>query len=325
MNLKAIYQLLKTTFDEWNDASAPRLGAALAYYTVFSLAPLLLLVIAIAGLFLGEKAARGQIVEEIGDTVGGPVAESIQQMLEHAHSPTSGGIATAVAIVTLLFGASGVFGQLQDALNTIWQVKPKPGRGILGILRDRFLSMTMVLGTGFLLLVSLVVTAAIAALGKFLTPTALPGGTYLWQGVNLLVSLGLITLLFAMIFKVLPDVKIEWRDVWIGAVITAVLFTVGKFLLGYYLGRGSVTSAYGAAGSLVVLLIWVYYSSQILLFGAAFTRVYATRFGSGVRPAPNAVPVTEEARAEQGMTRDGNGKAPERNGSQHANEPAHQS
>ena len=222
----------------------------MAYYTVFSLAPLLLLVIAIAGLFLGEQAAHGQIVKEIEDTVGKPVAESIQQILEHAHSPTEGGLAAVVAVITLLFGASGVFGQLQDALNTIWQVKPKPGRGILGIIRDRFLSLTMVLGTGFLLLVSLVITASVAALGKFLTPAALPGGTYVWQAVNLVVSFGLITLLFAMIFKVLPDVKIEWRDVWIGAAMTALLFTVGKFLLGYYLGRGSVTSAYGAAGSL---------------------------------------------------------------------------
>ena len=192
------------------------------------------------------------------------------------------------------------------AMNTIWKVKPKPGRGWLGIVKDRFLSFTMVLGTGFLLLVSLVASAALSALSRYLTPDFLPGGLDLWEWVNWGVSFALITLLFAMIYKVLPDVHLAWRDVWIGAAVTALLFTVGKFLLGYYLGRGSVTSPYGAAGSLVVILVWVYYSSQILLFGAEFTRVHALCNGKQVCPYDNAVAVTQGTRGQLGMPRSAN-------------------
>ena len=200
----------------------------------------------------------------------------------------------------LLLGAAGLFGELQGALNTIWGVRPKPGRGVLGLLRDRFLSFSMVLGTTFLLLVSLVVSAALAALGSLFGEwqTAVVG-----QVVNQVISLGVVTLLFAMIYRFLPDVKIAWRDVWLGAVITAVLFTVGKYLIGLYLGRTSTASAFGAAGSLAVLLIWLYYSAQIFLFGAEFTKVHANRFGSRIVPAENAEPVSKEARAEQGMPR----------------------
>jgi membrane protein len=280
---------------------APRLGAALAYYSAFSIGPLILLVIGAASLLFGADAAQGRVVQEIEGTVGQPVAHALQQMLAHGHQTGWGAGATILGIITLLFGATGVFGQLQDALNTVWQVAPRPGRGFLGILKDRFFSLTMVLGTGFLLLVSLVLSAALAAVG-----TAITGGVtgVVWQIVEEVVAFIVVTLLFAMIFRLLPDAQIAWRDVWIGALLTSALFSIGKFLLGWYLGREGVTSGFGAAGSLVVVLLWVYYSSLILLFGAEFTRVYAEQYGSGVRPAADAVPLGDQARAEQGIPRE---------------------
>jgi membrane protein len=297
-----IYELLKDTYNHWSDAKAPQMGASLAYYTVFSVSPLLLISIAVANWVLGPEVAQDCFNNELTATVGKPVADAIQSILIHAQGFRSGVLATIAAVITLLCGASGVFGQLQESLNTIWGVEPKPGRGLKGIVRDRFLSFTMVLGTAFLLLVSLVISTALAALGHLIHPEA---GFFaaVWQVVHGLISFGIITLLFALIYKVLPDATIGWRDVWVGAALTAVLFTVGKFLLGFYLARGSVTSGYGAAGSLVLILVWVYYSSQILLFGAAFTRVYADRYGSHVRPTPNAVAVTPEAQARQGRPR----------------------
>lgn len=301
---KTTWKLLKQTYNSWSEDKAMRLGAALAYYSVFSIAPLVLITIAVASMFLGEEAAQGQIVEEISGTVGTPVAQALEDQLQANQEKGTGGLATLTGIVVLLFGASGVFAQLQDALNTVWKVAPRPDRGILGMIRDRFLSMTMVLGTGFLLLVSLVITAALAALARFWTPAALPGGAYLWQALHGLVSLAFITVLFALMYKYLPDARIEWRDVWIGAAITAVLFTIGKYLLGLYLGQASVASTYGAAGSLVVILLWVYYSALILLFGAEFTRVYAEHLGKGIEPAANAVAVTHEDRLREGMPRE---------------------
>jgi membrane protein len=197
-------------------------------------------------------------------------------------------VSSIVGIVVLLFGASGVFGELQAALNTVWEVQPKPDRGLWGMIKDRFFSFTMVLGVGFLLLVSLLLSAALSAVGRFLSER-LPGGEALWQVLNFVISLGVVTSLFALIFKVVPDVKIEWRNVWIGAAVTALLFTLGKFLLGLYLGKASFASMYGAAGSLVVLVVWVYYSAQILFLGAEFTQVYARHNGSNMRPSSNAV------------------------------------
>ncbi len=298
--MRATFRLFKDAFNHWMEDKAPRLGAALAYYSAFSIGPLIILVIGAASLIFGTEAAQGRVVHEIQGTVGEPVARALQQMLVHGHQSGWGAGATILGIITLLFGATGVFGQLQDALNTVWQVAPKPGRGILGILKDRFLSLTMVLGTGFLLLVSLMLSAGLSAVG-----TAISGGQsgIVWQVVDQVVSFIVVALLFAMIFRLLPDARIAWRDVWIGALLTAALFTIGKFLLGWYLGREGVTSGFGAAGSLVVVLLWVYYSSLILLFGAEFTRVYARQFGSGVRPASNAVPLSEEARAQQGIPR----------------------
>lgn len=290
MKTKTLWEVLKETASEWSEDNATRLAAALAYYTVLSIAPLLVLAVAVAGLVFGEEAARGQIASELSSVVGPQAGEGIQTVLTHAKKPDEGVLGSIVGGLVLLFGASGVFGELQSSLNAIWDVAPKPGRGIWGVVRQRFFSFTMVLGVAFLLLVSLVLSAVLTGLGNFLE-SHLPGGAVLWEIVNFAVSLGVITALFALLFKVVPDVQITWRDVWMGAAFTAVLFTLGKFLLGLYLGRASVASPYGAAGSVIVLVIWVYYAAQILFLGAEFTQVYARRRGSRIVPSDNAVPV----------------------------------
>jgi len=301
-HFKDFFGLLKKTFDEWNEDKAPRLGAALSFYTVFSLAPLLIIVIAIAGLAFGQQAAQDKIDEQIRGLVGAQGADLIQTMIENARKPQEGILATVIGFATLLLGGLGAFGQLQDALNTIWEVTPKPGRGWKGIFQDRLASSGLVLGIGFLLLVSLVISAGLSALGNFVTST-LGELTLIAQALNILISFLVITFLFTLIFKFLPDVKIAWRDVWIGAALTSVFFNVGKSAIGFYLGSSSVASAYGAAGSLIILLLWIYYSAQIMLFGAEFTQVYANQYGSKIEPAPNAVPVTEATRAQQGLPR----------------------
>ena len=286
-SIRTWWMLLRESFEKWSADKAPRLGAALSYYTVFSLVPLLVLAISIAGLVFGTEAAQQAIMAQIESLVGPQSAAAIKQMLEIAQRPSSGALASAIAVVTLLLGASGVFAQLQDALNTVWSVEPKAGRGLWGTIKDRLFSLMAVLGTGFLLLVSLVLSAALAAFGKMFQGR-LPGHEGLLHLADLAISFGVITLLFAMMFKLLPDAKIAWRDVWIGAGLTSVLFTVGKFAIGMYLGKADVGSAYGAAGSLVILLVWVYYSSQILLYGAEFTSVYANRYGSRIVAVSNA-------------------------------------
>jgi membrane protein len=301
--MKTLFRLLRTTVTEWSEDKAPRLGAALAYYTIFAIAPLLIIAIGIAGLVYGEEAAQGQVAREIQDTLGRPVAEAIQDLIQHTSRSGAGPIATVIGLGTLLFGAAGLFWQLQDALDTVWKVAPRPGRGILGIIRDRSLSFLMVLGIGLLLLASLVVTTALVALSKWVTLPELPGGISLWQALNGIVSVVFITLLFAMIYKVLPDAKIAWGDVWLGSALTAVLFTLGRQLIGWYLGYAGLASAFGAAGSVVVILIWVYYSSQIFLFGAEFTRVYAEFRGSPLEPTSNAVALSCEDRVRQGVPR----------------------
>jgi membrane protein len=297
-----MWRLLKETVEEWNKDKASKLAAALAYYTVFALAPLLILIIAIAGIVLGDDAARGEISRQLQGLIGSEGANFIESAIQNANQPGSdaGIIASIISIVVLLFGATGVFTELQDSLNTVWEVAPKPDLGFWQFIRNRVLSFGMVLGIAFLLLVSLVVSAVLSGLNTYMSGL-LPGVDSLWQLVNLVISLGAITLLFAMIFKFLPDVKIGWSDVWIGAFITALLFTLGKFLIGLYLGNSSFTSSYGAAGSLVIVLTWVYYSAQILFFGAEFTQVYARRYGSQIVPNKYAVPVTEEAKAQQGI------------------------
>lgn len=292
MTFKRLFRLLKASFQEWQKDKASRLAAALAYYTVFSLSPLLILAIAIAGAIFGEQAARGEIVGQIEGLVGQQGAQAIQTALENANQPNVGSFASIISIVVLLFGASGVFVQLQDAMNTIWNVEEKPDGGIQNLIRKRLLSFSMVLVIGFLLLVSLLISAVLSGLSHYLSDL-IPGFDFLWQLLNLVVSFGIITVLFAFIYKYLPDVDIQWRDVWTGAAITALLFTLGKWVLGIYLGQGSFGSTYGAAGSLVVLLAWVYYSAQILFFGAEFTQVYAQRYGSQIVPDRHAVSASD--------------------------------
>jgi membrane protein len=290
--VKSGFSLIKESFKGWQKDGALDLGAALAYYTIFSLAPLMLIVVAVAGLVWGREAVQGQLVGQLQGIVGPQGGQAIQTMVANAGQHGGGVLATILGLVTILFGATGVFVQLQSALDRIWNVEPKPGAGIWSFIRTRMISFGMILGIGFLLLVSLVVTAAVAAVGKWATGL-LPGGETLVNILTFVVSFALITLLFAMIYKVLPDVEIGWRDVWIGAAVTALLFTIGKFLIGLYLAHSTVASTYGAAGSLVVLLLWVYYSSQILFLGAEFTQVYATRYGSQITPSKHAVPVKE--------------------------------
>jgi membrane protein len=299
MNWQAWWKLVKAAGSNWMKDKVPRLAAALAFYTILSAAPLLVLVLGIAGLlFHHDQQVRHALVEQLGSLVGQQGGDAIKLMIENASGPGSSITAVVVGVVMLLFGASGVFAELQDSLNTIWEVAPKPGRGILGTIRDRFLSLAMVLGTGFLLLVTLVLSTALAALTRF---AGLESVGVVGEVVNFIVSFVVVALLFAMIYRFLPDVQIGWRDVWVGAVVTALLFVVGKLLIGLYLGHASVGSAYGAAGSLVVFVVWVYYSAMILFLGAEFTRAYADRFGSRIRPAPDAEPVTQEARAQQGL------------------------
>lgn len=299
-NPRALFELLKETYNDWSEDKASRLAAALAYYTAFSVAPLLLITIAIAGLVFGREAAQGQVYAQLEGLLGSGAASAIQTGIAQSGQTGAGTISAIIGIATLIWSASNVFAQLQEALNTVWEVQPDPNAGILATLKRRFLSMTMVLGIGFLLLVSLVLSAAISAVGNFFG-NLLPGGAILWQAVNFLLSLALITLLFAAIYKILPDATVDWGDVWIGAVVTALLFTVGKLLIGLYLGHASVGSTFGAAGSLLVFLVWVYYSAQILFFGAEFTQVYARRYGSRIVPAEGAVSVSEEARAKEGI------------------------
>ncbi len=284
-----IVALVKDTVSDWSDDNASRIAASLACYTLLSIAPLVVLCVAIAGMVFGRDAAQGQIAGELGSVVGAQGAEAIQSIVANAKSPGTGLLASIGGTAVLLFGASGVFGELQAALNTVWEVQAKPGRGFWGLIKDRFFSFTMVLGVGFLLLVSLVLSAALAGVGKYLTEAA-PLAP-LWQSLNVIVSLGVTALVFALIFKIIPDVKIGWRDVWVGALVTSILFSLGRLLLGLYIGRSSVSSAYGAAGSLAALIVWVYYSGQIFLFGAEFTQVYATRYGSRIEPSEKAVAI----------------------------------
>jgi membrane protein len=293
VTIKAFLPLFKAAYDGWQKDKAPRLGAALSYYSIFSMAPLLIISIAMAGLFFGKEAVQGKLLHQIRTLVGSSGAEAIQSMLASAHKPSSGIVATIVGIVALILGASGAFGELQDALNTIWGKEPDAKGGFWLAIRTRLTSFALVVSIGFLLLITLVISTVLGAMGEALqgiVPNT--AYTFLLQGVNLVISFGVVMLLFAMIFKILPDVKIEWRDVWTGAAVTSFLFTIGKYLIGKYLGSAGITSAYGAAGSLVVILLWVYYSAQILFYGAEFTKAYAQRHGSHagqVTPSPPPV------------------------------------
>jgi membrane protein len=285
--LSNIPNLLKLTYQGWKEDKASRLSAALAYYTIFSLAPMLVIIIAVTALFWQRELVQSQVMNQIEGLVGADGREFVSDLLTSASNPARGVFATVVGLITLLFGALGVFNELHNALNTIWEVKEEETKGFLESIKkvifSRFLSFTMILGIGFLLLVSLVISAGISAVQETIG-NAIPMSEIFLQLVNLVISIGVITVLFALIFKFLPDAEIAWRDVWLGAFVTSLLFSLGKFLIGLYLGNSAVASSFGAAGSLVLLLIWIYYSAQILLFGAEFTQVYTNMFGSRILP-----------------------------------------
>jgi len=290
MTLTNIWLLVKAAGSSWVDDYAQSMGAALAYYTMFSIAPLLLIVTSIAGLVFGVEAARGEIVGQLEGLMGQQGAEAVQGLLESVSEPAESVTATLVGGVLLLIGATTVFGELQAALDRIWRAPKRVDQGIWSLLRTRLLSFGMVMGIGFLLMVSLVVSAALAALGKWWGPL-FADWQILANVVDLLVSFTFTTIVFAMIYKIMPRVKVAWADVWLGAGVTALLFTVGKFLIGLYIGKSGVTSGFGAAGSLVVVLVWVYYSAQVFLMGAEFTWAYAVTFGSRKAQAtPAAAP-----------------------------------
>ena len=290
MTLKNIWILTKAAASSWVDDYAQSMGAALAYYTMFSIAPLLLIVISIAGLIFGVEAARGEIVGQLQGLTGQQGAEAVQGLLESVSKPAESVTATVVGGILLLIGATTVFGELQDALDRIWRAPKRHKSGIWSLLRARLLSFGMIMGVGFLLMVSLVVSAALAALGKLWGPL-FADWDILANVINVLVSFAFTTTMFAMIYKIMPRLKVDWADVGIGAAVTALLFTTGKFLIGLYIGKSGITSGFGAAGSLVVVLVWVYYSAQIFLMGAEFTWAYAVTFGSRKeQPVPTAAP-----------------------------------
>lgn len=297
--MRDVWSLLSNTFGDWYEDRAQRLGAALAYYTIFALTPGLVIIMALAGLLLGP-GAESQIIAQFHELIGEQGAKAIEATVRSARATPPGTTGMALALLTLVFGLWGVFGELQDGLNTIWGVTPKPGRRVVDIVKDRFWSFALVVGIGFLLLVSLVLTAWLAAVGTYVS-YLLPAPAWALEMLNFVISLTVITGAFALTFKLLPDVKIAWRDVWLGAAVTSLFFTVGKVLIGLYLGKSAVASAYGAAGSLVIIVVWVYYSAQILLFGAEFTKVWTRRRGSSFKLEKTAKTVTAEARAEQGL------------------------
>ena len=294
--MRLFWTLIREAFNQWWNEDRPfELAAALAYYTLFSLAPLLVIAVSVAGVFFGRAAAQNQIVQTLSGFIGKDAGVVIQTTIENAGKQQTYDsiIAVVVGVALLLFGAGGVIGQLQSSLNMLWGVEPKPGRGAFDFVKERFISYAMVLGVGFLLLVSLVVSAALSAVDRFLE-AAMPGTGVLLQIIHFVVSLGLIAFMFSAIYRFMPDARIAWKDVAIGGFLTALLFNIGKYFIGLYIGQSSVASVYGAAGSIVTLLLWIYYSSLIFFFGAELTQVYATHYGAGVTPARNAQPAAPE-------------------------------
>jgi membrane protein len=282
MSTKQAISLAKETYNKWSEHQAPRLGASVAFYSVLSFAPLLVLLTAVIALAFGQQSAQGALVNEARQLIGDRGAETVESLLKNAQKPSSGIFASIVAFATLLFGASGVFTELQDALNVIWESTAQSASGVIGMIRQRLFSFGMVLSIGFLLLVSLLLSAALAYLGRSFGELV-PMPPFILQTINFVVSFAVITVLFGLMFKYVPSAKVAWRDVGVGAVGTALLFTIGKFLLGLYLGKASVGSTYGAAGSFVAVIVWIYYSAQIFFFGAEFTHVYAQTQGMETR------------------------------------------
>ena len=285
--LKKIWDFTERVFDQWIEDRCPKLGAALSFYMIFSLSPLLVVAVFVAGLIFGDDAAQGEIVYQIEDMVGKEGAVIVQTALKNSRYSADGLTAIIISSVTLLIGSTIVFVELQDSLNQIWKVKSKPGRNLFKIIRDfilgRFQSFAMVIGIGFLLLVSLLLSAVLSALNKYLSDTFLSLPSYVFAITDIVIPLFVIFVFFMVVYKVLPDVSIHWKDVWVGALVTSALFVLGKYLIGLYLGSSTVASTYGAAGSLVIFLLWIYYSAQILFLGAEFTKVYVERIGKGVK------------------------------------------
>ncbi|MEP7324339.1 MAG: YihY/virulence factor BrkB family protein [Gemmatimonadota bacterium] len=284
--------ILKTAIRKWDRDDVPRHGAALAYYTLFAMAPLLIIAIGIGGMVFGPEAARGEVVRQIGDLIGTDGAMAIQGLLVQASQSDRSTPATVIGIITFILGATGAFSALQGALDRIWEVTPKPRGAVWSWLRQRILSFGLVLGVGFLLLVSLTLSAAIGAISQYMH-ARLPGGEMFWHSISFFTDFILMTVMFALIYRVLPDVRLAWRDVWLGSLVTSIFFSVGKFLIGLYLGHASIASTFGAAGSVVIILIWVYYSSQVVLFGAEVTAAWVNRVGA-VETGQSVPPVDKE-------------------------------
>lgn len=289
--LKDTFILFKKAFNEWMEDEVFDLSAAVAYYSIFSLPPLLLIVVAIAGVFLGPEAVQGKITEQVGVMIGKDSAENIQGMISNAYKSGNSIFATVMGLVTLIFGATGLFYQLQKSLNTVWEVKADPKGGIKKLIWDRVTSFGIVVVLGFLLLISMVVTTLMNAFSDLIIRMLPDYILYVFFAINFLFSFAVITVLFALIFKILPDVIIPWKSVWIGSMITALLFVIGKFALGLYFSLGEPASTFGATGSLILILLWIYYSALILFFGAEFTQVYAMHYGHDVQPRSQAIKI----------------------------------
>ena len=303
--IKGAVGLAKETFKGFSDNKVPKLSASLAYYTVYSLGPLLIVIIFLCSIFLGREAVEGTIYQQIQGFVGDDAAKQIQDIIKNASITGKGTVAATIGIITLLIGATTVFGEIQDSINDIWGLKPKPKQGWLKLIKNRLLSFGIIGSLGFLLLVSLAVTAFVEVIGKQLRSIFPDIAVAVFYVINLVLTLGVTTLLFAVIFKVLPDAQIKWKQVWAGAIFTSVLFMIGKFAISFYISKSEVGSTYGAAGSLVILLVWIYYSSIILYFGAVFTKAYALKYGEAIKPNEYAV-VTEKVEVEKGNKPIGN-------------------
>jgi membrane protein len=293
LSIKNIFSLFKETYQEWNSKEPFELSAVIAYYAIFSLPGLLIIVIGIAGFFFGEQAVKGEVANQISKMLGKEAANGIQEMIVNSYKSNSSLMATIIGVATLLFGATGVFFPLQKSLNKLWNVKADPKAGIKKLILDRATSFGIILALGFLLLVSLVLTTILSVLSNWISHVFPEFMLVLFIVLNFIVSFGFITILFALIFKVLPDVKIRWKPVWIGSIVTAVLFEIGRFALEIYFAKANPGSTYGAAGSVILILLWVSYSCMILFFGAEFTQVYARRAGDRIEPSENAVPTVD--------------------------------
>lgn len=299
ITIKGIWGVLKASFTGFGDHKVTKLSGSLAYYTVFSMAPLLVVIISLCGIFLGREIAEGKVYDQLVDFLGRESATSLQQLIKNAYLDGKGTVALIIGIVTLLIGSTTIFGDIQDSINTIWGLKPKPKHGWVKMLQNRFLSFSVIISLGFVLLVSLAISSVLDGFSDRLQARFADVSYYVFYVINLLVTLCVITLIFGVIFKVLPDAIIKWKDVLAGAVVTAVLFMLGKFAISIYIGKSDVGGTYGATGSLVVVLLWTYYSSLILYFGAEFTKAYAIAYGSEIYPAHYAV-TTKEVEVESG-------------------------